>query len=173
MDLVSNFVGSISPSVFGKDAQGINTNIDLDDKTFSDMLEKQMNKNIEIERNIPNFKNNFGLSSGIDIGVFDGSVPQFDNVVSNTKNKFEAIKPIEKSENTVFNDFSGAHDLSTSEVVLFFNSLFDSKPSMTDSSNSGLFNFERKIAAGSYEKYAKNVVTDLNEFVSDTKRIKS
>ena len=41
---------------------------------------------------------------------------------------------------------------------------------MTDTSNSGLFNFERKLAATSYDKYAKNIVTDLSEFVADALR---
>lgn len=158
MDLVSNFVGAISPSMFGNNTQNITPIFDLDDNSFSDILEKQMTK--EIEKNKPNFIDKLGLSNGINIGDLDGRIIEKDNT-------FDAVNSVNKYEKTDFNNLNNPKDLSTSEVLTFFNSLFESKPTLTDTVNSGLFDFERKIAANQYGKYAKNIVTDLSEFVTD------
>lgn len=172
MNMVSSFIGSISPEMFGGNIKSATQNIDLEDTTFSDMLEKQINK--EMQQNKLNLTNNFSLQSGINIGDFDGSQPQFTIKTNNSsENSFEAIKPINEFDKSTFKNMNNAHDKSTSEVVTFFNSLFDSKPTLTDTSSSGLFDFERKIAASRYNKYAKNIITDLSEFVTDTMKIKS
>ena len=158
MDLVSNFVGSISPSMFGNNTQGIKPSIDFDDNTFSNLLEKQMNK--EIEQGKQNFVDSLGLPTGINIAELDGSYNERDD-------KLLAIKPVNEFEKTDFNYVKNPKDLSTSEVLTFFSSLFESKPTLTDTSQSGLFDFERKLAASQYGQYAKNLVTDLSEFVAD------
>ena len=152
MNLVSNFVGSISPSMFGNTAQGISPSINLDDNTFSDLLEEQLNKKIE---QTTNYVDSLGLPTGFNI---EDLVNHNSNTV-NTENKFE---------NTDLQSDKNPKDLSTSEVLTFFNSLFESKPTLTDNINSGLFEFELKSAANQYSKYAKNIVTDLSEFVTDT-----
>ena len=165
MDLVSNFVGSISPNKLGINTQGITPEFDLDDKTFSDILEKQMQKLTEQDKT--NYINNLGIQSGIDIGDFDHSVSHFSG---NQEDRLEAINAVNQSENKFFHDMN-PQEMSTSEVLTFFRSLFDSKPTMTDTSNSALFDFERRTAASQYSKYAKNIVTDLGEFVSDALKI--
>ena len=165
MDLVSNFVGSISPNMFSGNTQSITQNYDLEDTTFSDMLEKQINK--EFEQIKPNFVESLGLPTGFNIADFDGTIPQFKygmNNTENNENKLDTVKP--EFENSMSN--SDKDNISTSELLTFFNSLFDSKPTLTDTSNSELFQFERKTAANLYSKYAKNVVLDLGEFVADT-----
>ena len=167
MNMVSNFVGSITPEMFGGNVKGATQNIDLKDTTFSDMLEKQIDK--EMQQNKLNLTNSFGFQSGINIGDFDGSHPQF----TLKTDDLEAVKSVNEFDNSGSFNMNNAKDMSASEVVTFFNSLFDSKPTMTDTSSSELFDFERKIATNKYNKYAKNIITDLNEFVTDAIKIKS
>ena len=167
MDLVSNFAGSISPSMFGENKQGISPNIDIEDNTFENLLEKQMNK--EAENNI-NLDNNSAFPTGINIAdLMSISSPQ---PILDSENRLDAIQKIGNTDNTDFFEGKDTKDMSTSEILTFFNSLFDNKPSMTDSSNSNLFNFEYKVAAGNYDKYAKNIITDIQEFVTDTMKRK-
>lgn len=161
MDLVSNFVGSISPHLFGDNNHSITQNIDFGDKTFENILEEQMSKNIE--QNKTNFIDNLGLPSGVYIGDLDGAKPVFD--VQNLQD--DKVTSINQTENSPLAYSKDEKDMSTSEYLTFFKSIFDSKPSLTDTSNSGLFQFERKSAANQYGKYSKNVVTNLSEFVAD------
>lgn len=175
MSIVSNFVGSLSPEMFSDSVKGITKNIDMDDTTFSDLLEKQINSNLQ--KNQQNFINNLGLPSITNIIDADEIFSQH-NLYANKElggnsDMLDSIKPINESENPSLGSSPEEKDMSTSEVVTFFSSLFDSKPTLTDTSNCGLFNFERKVAAGEYDKYARNIITDLNEFVSDTIKMKS
>ena len=164
MDLVSNFVGIVSPDILGENNKNVSPNFDLEDKTFSDLLEMQMQKKIEQNTN---FTDTIGIPSGFNIIDLTSNNQQLN---ANTDNKSMPINPINENEKTDFFDFNTRKDFSTSEVLTFFNSLFESKPTMTDTHSSGLFDFERKVAAGSYGKYAKNIVMNLGEFVSDTLR---
>lgn len=169
MDLVSNFVGIVSPSLFGENnSQGISKDYDLGDKTFADLLEKQMRQNIE--QNKPNFVETLGLSTGFNIADFI-DIPN--QAAVNTENAFDKIKAVNETENQSMTNLNTKKENSTSEVLTFFNSLFDSKPTLTDTSKSNLFNLERKIATGSYGKYARNIVTNLGEFVIDTLKLNS
>ena len=167
MNMVSGFIGTISPEMFGGNNQSATQNINLKDTTFSDMLEKQINE--EMTQNKPNLTNSIGIQSGIDIGNFDGVSPKFDinTAINNYEDSFESVKPVKEFDNSAFYNPNNTQDKSASEVVTFFKSVFDTKPTMTDTANSGLFTYERKIAADSYGRYAKNIITDINEFVSD------
>lgn len=60
-------------------------------------------------------------------------------------------------------DKSSAGDMTTSEVLTFTKSLFDA----SDMRNS-IYNFSRKSATNFYNKYSKNIATNLSEFVQDT-----
>ena len=156
MDLVSNFVGSISPSMFGGKTQNVTPSVDLEDNTFSNMLDKQIQK--EMEQTQPNFMETLGLPSNLNIEDFINTSQHIAEI--NTGAPSNTINSIE------FNN-TDQKNMSTSEFLTFFNSFFDSKPTLTDTSNSGLFEFERKLAATQYNKYSRNVVTDINEFVTD------
>ena len=72
-----------------------------------------------------------------------------------------------------FPSFWYMHDDEQLIVVTFFTSLFDSKPTLTDTSSSELFYFERKVAAGKYNRYARNIITDIGEFITDTMKMKA
>ena len=47
MDFVSNYVGELSASQFGGGKNGLASNIDLNDNTFENLLEKQLNNSID------------------------------------------------------------------------------------------------------------------------------
>ena len=153
MNLVSNFAGLISPNMFGESSQSLKPSMDINDRTFADMLEQQLQK--EIEQNKPNFVEMLGLPTGLDISNFENQQMSLDNV-----NKIQEVGGTGMD--------STPKNPSTSEVLTFFSSLFENKPTLTDTSRSGLFEFERRVAANSYDKYARNIVTNLGEFVSDT-----
>ena len=160
MSLLSNYIGEISPAQFGNGQNGT-SNVDLNDTTFSDLLEKQMN--VSNDNNI----NPTGNFSGFDIGLLDGVSPIFET------NKIQEHAVVNKAESSGFNFFSNLKEYTTSDVITFFPSLFDSKPTLTQTQSNGLFDFERKVAATSYGQYAKNIVTDLQEFVTDTMKARA
>ena len=170
MNIVSNFVGSISPEIFSQ-GKGLTQNINLSDTTFADLLEKQLNNEQQI--NNQNLLNNLIMSPDIGTSDTNSIFPQFNmNNSGENQDMLESIKPVSESDGANFQNMKDEKDMSTSEIVTFFSSLFDAKPSITDTTTSDLFEFEKKIAAGKYHQYAKNIITDLNEFVSDTMKNK-
>ena len=161
MDLVSNYIGSLSSAQLGNKSDGNNLGIDLNDNTFENILNNQMNK--AMDDNTFKITGELGIPAGLDIGDFDGTKPIFK---VDTENKTDVIKQINNTDNSQFQNFK-SNDFSASEVLTFFSSIFDIKPTMTQTTDSGLFSFERKLAANSYGKYARDIVTNLTEFVSD------
>ena len=157
MDLVSNYVGELSAAQFGGNQNGVATNLDFDDDTFANLLEKQLNNQIDSTNTI-NTIGNLGMPSGLDICDVYGNSVSFEQGADNIKH-------------IGFNMSSDAKKFSVSEILAFFPSLFESKPSLTENTTNGLFDFERKTAANQYSKYAKNVVTDISEFVSDALKL--
>lgn len=162
MDLVSNFIGGISPNTFGINNIGVASNAVSGDKTFADMLEEQINK--QTEQSKISITDNSLFPNGVYIGDFDGPSPAFD---VQTSNKADTIKHVNEFENADMSNYKDVKDMSSSEILTFFKSIFDNKPTITDTSNSKFFEFERKIAANQYSKYSRNIVTNLGEFVSD------
>lgn len=146
MSLVSNFIGGISfPQITNP---GIN-NIDLSDTTFSTLLEKQME--INSKDNSSNMINSLGIPAGLQIEDYNPSVEAQNNIEANISNDLK-------------ND-----EYTTSETVTFFNSLLDNDIE-NQSSHSEVFDFARKQAANYYNKYARNVIVDVQEFAEDLKQ---
>ena len=161
MDLVSNLASTmLSKAIEGN--QEVTSQVDLNDNTFANMLDKQLNN--QLEQNGQNFIETLGIPSisGIDLGELDGH---------NLESHFNAIKPVDDLEVDQQAKFNSGKDFSMEEVLTLFNPLFESKPTMADTANSGLFDFERKTAANQYSKYAKNIITDISEFVTDALKI--
>lgn len=150
MNLVSNFIGGISSSPIGASTA---SNIDLEDKTFSDLLEKQLNEKVGTPKNT--ISDSLGVPPGLEIQNLDGSY--FSNFDLNQDNT-DCVKTDTINDGCV-------NDITTSETVTFFNSLLDSK----DNKNlhNEVFEFAKKQAANLYTKGASSVITDLNEFVGD------
>ena len=167
MDLVSSYIGDISSSLFEAQQKVLTSGVNLNDKTFSEILETQMQKILDETKQ--NMLNGAGVLSGINIGDYDGRIPEFELVQAPDLN---AVKSISDNQNSAFENLPSENDYSASEVLTFFPSLFSSKPTMTENTLNSLYNFEKKNAANSYEKCSRNVITDLGEFVTDTIKLR-
>ena len=159
MSLVSNFIGEISSSQFGG-ISNIGQNFDINDTTFSDLLEKQMKIPTKEENNIMSL---LGMPAGLQIQNIDGTdffEKAFDQIEANGE-KIE-------TKTTEFNSFDTNQnkDITTSETVTFFSSLLDNSL-QNQNSHSELFDFAKKQATNLYSKGASSVITDLEEFVTD------
>ena len=159
MSLVSNFVGGIGLNPNG----GIGNStpsFDLEDSTFSDLLEKQMNVKPKEETNT--LSGTLGIPAGLQIDGIDFS--------EKVQDQMEALGEDINTEETNMFDLNKDGDVTTSEAVTFFTSLLDNG---TEGQNarSELFDFARKQAANFYNTYSKSFVTDLKDFVDDIKRI--
>ena len=155
MSLVSNFIGGIS-SVGGG---GLNPsqNLDLNDTTFSDLLEKQMEVKPKEENN--NIFASLGMPAGMKIESVD-----FSEKVQDQMEILGEKMTSEKPNETNMLDLDGDGSVTTSEAVTFFTSLLDNS---NLGSNSQLFDFAKKQASNFYNKYSRSVVTDVKEFVED------
>ena len=165
MDLVSNYIGSLSSSQFGDKSGNISPNSDLNDNTFENILNDKLSRIMD-ENKMINSLGELGMPAGINIADFNEN-----NSALNT-NADNLINSLYKSDNSQAFNFKN-NEYTTSDILTFFSSVFDSKPTMAQNTDSGLFSFERKLAANSYGKYARNIITDLSEFVTDTMKMKS
>lgn len=155
MSLVSNFIGGISSVGVG----GLNPlqNLDLNDTTFSDLLEKQMEVKPKEENN--NIFASLGMPAGMKIESVD-----FSEKVQDQMEILGEKMTSEKANETNMLDLDGDGSVTTSEAVTFFTSLLDNS---NLGSNSQLFDFAKKQASNFYNKYSRSVVTDVKEFVED------
>ena len=146
MSLVSNNIGAIASKIGKPDAS--QQNMDLEDKTFSDLLDKQMN--------IQDAPNETTLSS----------LEAPAAISTNGTNLIDLLSSIKQTQNYDFPDFSEQDDLGSAEMVAFLTKPFDSRSSLEN--NHGLMDFAKKQASNFYNKCASNVVVDLKEFIEDT-----
>ena len=155
MSLVSNFIGGISSVGVG----GLNSsqNLDLNDTTFSDLLEKQMEVKPKEENN--NIFASLGMPAGMKIESVD-----FSEKVQDQMEILGEKMTSEKANETNMLDLDGDGSVTTSEAVTFFTSLLDNS---NLGRNSQLFDFAKKQASNFYNKYSRSVVTDVKEFVED------
>ena len=116
MNIVSNLINNISK--VGEQGLGIITGANVNDTAFSNILDKEMQKNIT--NGVSNLMDSLGMPAGF----------AFEQI--NTEDLI--TNPIEKSE-------------------------------------SKLMNFAQKQAANIYNKYAGDIITSLDEFVSDALKL--
>lgn len=157
MSLVSNFIGGISSVGIG--GQNPLQQLDLNDTTFSDLLEKQMETKPKEESN--NIFASLGMPAGMQIENVD-----FSEKVQDQMEALGSQQAPEKVNETNILDLNGDGNVTTSEAVTFFTSLLDNS-NLGNDNRSQLFDFARKQASNFYNKYSKNVVTDVKEFVED------
>ena len=157
MSLVSNFIGGISS--VGVGGQKTLQQLDLNDTTFSDLLEKQMETKPKEESN--NIFASLGMPAGMQIENVD-----FSEKVQDQMEALGSQQAPEKVNETNILDLNGDGNVTTSEAVTFFTSLLDNS-NLGNDNRSQLFDFARKQASNFYNKYSKNVVTDVKEFVED------
>ena len=148
MSIVSNLIGGISSTGVG--GLNINSNFDLNDTTFSDLLEKQMATKSTDENN--NIFASLGIPAGMQIESLD--IPE--NI------QYE-VKSVD-SKNML--DLNGDGNVTSSEAVSFFTSLLTNTEEGAEN-RSELMDFAKKQASNFYHKYSKSVVTDIQEFVDD------
>lgn len=148
MSLVSNFVGGISASQFGGSGK-VSPDFDLNDTTFSDLLEKQLNTKPESDSS--GIAGMLGMPSGFPIENADFAEP------------VESIESAAQVDNQGIEQEDGT---TTSEMLTFYSSMLDNNLE-NQNSHTRIFDFARKQAANFYQKYSGNIVTDLQEFVSD------
>ena len=169
MSLVSNYIGGIgfNPEINGNN--GVTSQFDLNDTTFAELLEKQLNNNINNQTPANNIIDGLGMPPGIEIEPLEGT--EFSNTVQDQMEAMgEKTNSIETDNSTNPFDMNGDGDVTTSEAVTFFTSLLDIG---TDGQNarSELFDFAKKQATDFYNKYSKNVVSNLTDLVDDIKRV--
>lgn len=149
MSLVSNFVGGISAAQFGGSGK-VSPDFDLNDTTFSDLLEKHLNTKPENETS--GIAGMLGMPSGFPIENADFAEPE------------EMVKATNQVENQDIS--TEENDTTTSEMLTFYSSMLDNNLE-NQNSHTQIFDFARKQAANFYQKYSGNMVTDLQEFISD------
>ena len=155
MSLVSNYIGTISPSQFVKGSPA--TEFDLNDTTFSDLLDKQMQGINSQSDGLEGTLGSIGIPSGFQI--------QDLNPTELTEKAFDQVEAVgEKIKTQTDNSPLTEKETTSSEILTFFSSLLDTPQNSTDSN---LMNFARKQAANFYGKYSQNVITNVNEFVED------
>ncbi len=154
---MSNFIGGISS--VGVGGQKPLQQLDLNDTTFSDLLEKQMETKPKEESN--NIFASLGMPAGMQIENVD-----FSEKVQDQMEALGSQQAPEKVNETNILDLNGDGNVTTSEAVTFFTSLLDNS-NLGNDNRSQLFDFARKQASNFYNKYSKNVVTDVKEFVED------
>ena len=135
MSLVPNFIGNISSLQFGKHLQNAVNDVDITDKTFSDILDRKLT-------GMDNSMNTQGVN------ILDFYNKKVDNI---------------QFDNNIIQSQTG--DRTTSEVLTFTKSLFDSSNLLSE--RGSVYDFSRKSATNFYNKYSKNIAMNLGEFVSD------
>ena len=143
MDFVSNLANTVLTKAIEGAASESASKVDLNDQTFANLLDKQLNN--QLEQNGQNFINTLGIPSisGLDMGELDGH---------NLANQSGSVKSIDSYDSAQIEKFNSGKDYSMEEVLTLFSPLFENKPTMADTANTGLFEFERKTAANQYKK---------------------
>lgn len=152
MSLVENLINQISTNGLNGITSPLG-NIDLNDDTFSKLLDKQLNS---IQENTPsNFVGNFGMPAGLIIEPIDGiehaemAQDQMEIIGENKLSKEEYInQPIE------FKDI---------DMGDYFSNLLKT----SSENNTGFMNFAKKNATNAYNVFSKNFITDMQDFVED------
>ena len=150
MSMIENLVNQIATN--GLNGVGNHAGFDLQDETFSKLLEKQMNQTQNISMGD---YGKMGIPAGFIIEALDGT--EFANQVqeqieTNSENKLSKAEyinqPVEFKE------------LDTGD---YFSTLLKSN----SPDNSDFMNFAKKQATAFYNRNAKELVIDANEFVMD------
>ena len=152
--MASSYIGIVQPNGLGGKGTGIPSGVNLDDSTFSDLLEKQMNTessdnnwlSLMCTQPVQGIQNN-----GFDIQDLINSSNKIQNDVQNF-------------------DINKDEDITTSEMLTFLSSPFDTH-NHKNHLNHDFLDFAKKQAANFYNKCASNVITDLTEFVEDTLKL--
>ena len=152
MSLVENLINQIS-------TQGLSgiTNplggFDLEDDTFSKLLDKQLNSVQNTTQN--NFEGNFGMPAGLVIEPMEGV-----DFAETVQDQMEIIGENKLSREEYINQPIEFKDIDMGD---YFSNLLKT----TTNNNSDFMNFARKNATNAYNVFSKNFVADMHDFVED------
>ena len=151
MSLVENLINQISTKGLGSitSPQGF----DLDDDTFSKLLDKSMANSQQLP-NVSNFVGEMGMPAGLIIEPLDGS--DFANTVQDQMEILGQKIPNEPISTEPFE----IKDISIGD---YFSSLLKTETN----ENSDFMNFAKKQATNFYGLQSKNLILDTREFIQD------
>ena len=152
MSLVENLINQISTQGLGGITSPLGS-FDLNDDTFSKLLDKQLNS---IQENTPNnFVGNFGVPAGLLIEPIDGT-----DFVETVQDQMEILGENKISKEEYINQPIEFKDIDMGD---YFSTLLNTKAE----SNSDFMNFARKNATNAYNVFSKNFIDNIQDFVAD------
>ena len=151
MSLVENLINQISTQGLSGIAKP--TGYDLDDDTFSKLLDKQLALSKEATPN--NFVGNFGMPAGLNIEPLEGT-----DFAEKVQDQMEIIGDNKLSRDEYINQPIEFKDIDLGD---HFSKLLN----FSSNANSDFMNFARKNATNAYNVFSKNFVADMQDFVED------
>ena len=152
MSLVENLINQISTKGLGgmTSPQGF----DLDDDTFSKLLDKSMANTPQIS-NMSNFIGEMGMPAGLIIEPFDGI--EFANEV---QDQMEAL-----GEKRLANEPISTEPIEMKDIDMgdYFSTLLKAG----NDNNSDFMNFAKKHASNAYNVFSRTFVADMQDFAED------
>ena len=166
MSLVSNFIGGISGLNGITNGQNVTSvGLDINDTTFAELLKKQLSAAEETQPS-SGLAGTFGIPAGMQIDGMDGT--EFSEKAFDQAEALDAKSDNDENNQNNIMDLNNDGDVTSSEMLTFFSSLLDNNTAGQEA-RSELFDFARKQAANFYNKYSKDVVSNLEDLVSDIK----
>ena len=107
-----------------------------------------------------------GIPAGMQIDGMDGT--EFSEKAFDQAEALDAKSDNDENNQNNIMDLNNDGDVTSSEMLTFFSSLLDNNTAGQEA-RSELFDFARKQAANFYNKYSKDVVSNLEDLVSDIK----
>ena len=153
MSLVENLINQIS-------TQGLNGitsplgGVDLNDDTFSKLLDKQLNS-LQDTNPQSNFIGNFGIPAGLVIEPIDGT-----DFAEIAQDQMEIIGETKLSKEEYINQPIEFKDIDLGDH-------FSNLVKTNLNNNTDFMNFARKNATNAYNIFSKNFVTNMQDFVED------
>ena len=156
MSLVENLINQISTKGLG----GITNpqSFDMEDDTFSKLLEKGMNA-YSIESQPANSIGQMGMPAGFIIEAFDGV-----NFSETAQDQLEILGEKMGEKTPISTDPIEIKDLDMSD---FFSNLLKA----SGGENNDFMNFAKKQASNAYGSFKRTYVNDVKDFVRDLKSV--
>ena len=152
MSLVENLINQISTEGLGGITKPIG--FDLNDDTFANLLEKQMNISTD-SLSSTNPLGSLGAPAGLIIEPLDGT--EFSETV---QDQMEIIGETKLSRDEYINQPIEFKDIDMGD---YFSSLLKTQ----SGSNSDFLSFARKNATNAYDSFKRTYIADMQDFVED------
>ena len=154
MSYIPNYNNIISSDYSIKNKNNINFDF-LNDNHFAQLLNERINHYGE--------QNNWLSLFGI-----EATKPIFENSGFNIQDLISSVNQVGSYIQKI--DLNPINQITTSEMMTFMSSPFDSHNS-ENHSNNNIFNYIKRSAVNTYNKCASSAITNLTEFVKDAMKI--